>query len=58
MARAHLALVKAQAIARLNKDYATDIAKYDEGEKLLLRMADNFTEGIARQFSCVFASPA
>ena len=46
----HLALVKAQAVARLNQDYAADIAMYDEGEKLLLRMADDFTEGIARQF--------
>lgn len=50
MWRQHLALVKAQAVARLNKDYALDIAYYDEGEQLLLKMADEFTEGIIRQF--------
>jgi hypothetical protein len=47
----HLALVKAQAVARLKKDYASDIAYYDEGEKLLLKMADELTEGIISQFS-------
>jgi hypothetical protein len=46
----HLALVKAQAVARLKKDYASDIAYYDKGEELLLEMADEFTEGIIRQF--------
>lgn len=48
----HLDLVKAQAVARLNKEYASDIALYDEGEQLLLQMADEFTEGIVRQFFC------
>ena len=50
----HLALVKAQAVARLNKDYALDIAFYDEGEQLLLEMADEFTEGIIKQFPGCF----
>ena len=56
MWREHLALVKAQAVARLNKEYASDIALYDEGEQLLLRMADEFTEGIIRQFPCFSAA--
>jgi hypothetical protein len=46
----HLSLVKAQAVARLKKDYRSDIALYDEGERLLLDMADDFTCGIIRQF--------
>lgn len=46
----HLSLVKSQAVARLNKDYASDIAFYDEGERLLLEMADELTCGIIRQF--------
>lgn len=50
----HLALVKSQAVARLSKDYVSDIAFYDEGEKLLLGMADEFTEGIVRQFPHFF----
>jgi hypothetical protein len=43
-------LVKSQAVARLKKDYRSDIAFYDEGERLLLEMADDFTCGIIRQF--------
>jgi hypothetical protein len=50
----HLALVKSQAVARLEKKYATDIFFYDEGEKLLLEMADQFTEGIVKQFPGFF----
>ncbi|MGE5527998.1 MAG: acetylglutamate kinase [Patescibacteria group bacterium] len=56
MWREHLDLVKAQAVARLNKDYAADIAFYDEGEQLLLRMADEFTAGLIRQFPCFYAA--
>lgn len=48
----HLHLVKAQAVARLNRDYKADIAYYDEGEQLLLQMADEFTQGLVKQFSC------
>lgn len=51
----HLSLVKSQAVARLNKDYRSDIAFYDEGERLLLEMADDFTCGIMRQFSFLWA---
>lgn len=52
----HLAQVKSQAVARLRKDYAADIAAYDEGEKLLLAMADEFTAGIVRQFPRIFGT--
>lgn len=55
MWRRHLAQVKSQAVARLHKDYAADIAIYDEGEKLLLEMADELTEGIVRQFPGCFS---
>lgn len=54
MCHEHLALVKAQAVARLKKEYASDIALYDEGELLLLEMADQFTEGIVGQFPRLF----
>lgn len=51
----HLSLVKAQAVARLKKDYRCDIALYDEGERLLLDMADDFTCGIVSQFPHLWA---
>ena len=50
----HLDQVKAQAVARLNRDYASDIAIYDQGEQLLLEMADDLTVGIVRQFPSCF----
>lgn len=56
MWREHLDLVKAQAVARLNGEYETEIARYDEGEQLLLRMADVLTAGIVRQFPCFYAA--
>lgn len=56
MWREHLDLVKAQAVARLNREYASDIAFYDEGEQLLLRMADELAEGLFRQFPDAFRS--
>jgi len=46
----HLDLVKAQAVARLKRDYEADIASYDKGELHLLAMADELTCGIIRQF--------
>lgn len=50
MLHEHLALTKAEAVARLNQDYARDIALYDQIEQQALMMADAMTEGIVQQF--------
>lgn len=46
----HLALTKSEAVARLKGDYAKDIAIFDKIEKEALMMADDFSNGIIRQF--------
>lgn len=46
----HLALTKAEAVARLSKDYAKDIAIFNQIEQEALMMADDFAMGIMRQF--------
>jgi hypothetical protein len=46
----HLALTKSEAVARLSKDYAKDIAVFNQIEQEALMMADSFANGIIRQF--------
>lgn len=50
----HLKLVKAEAVAILNKNYAESIKIYDEIEKQALEMADVMAEGIIKQFHYKF----
>ena len=50
MLHKHLALVKEEAVARIKKNYASDIEIYDRIEKQALEMADAMAEGIVRQF--------
>jgi len=46
----HLQMTEDEAVDRLNGQYASDIALYDEIEEQGLNMADAMTEGIIRQF--------
>jgi len=46
----HLKLTKEEAVARITKDYATDVPKYDAIEKQARIMADGFSHGIMMQF--------
>jgi hypothetical protein len=52
----HLALTKSEAVLRLTKDYAADIAVFDKIERQALGMADAFSDGIVKQFPAVFRS--
>ncbi|MDR3644184.1 MAG: LysM domain-containing protein [Clostridia bacterium] len=47
----HLAMTKAEAVARLSGDFANDIRLYDSIEQQALSMADMMSDAIARQFS-------
>lgn len=47
----HLALVKAEAVTMLNKDYTSSIQVYDRNEREALMMADTITNAIFAQFS-------
>jgi hypothetical protein len=46
----HLKLTTDEVVARLQKDWASDIQKADLNEEHLIHMADFITEGIVKQF--------
>ncbi|MFZ3079197.1 MAG: hypothetical protein WA109_05880 [Bellilinea sp.] len=54
MMRTHLDLTLKEAAARLNGDYAADIAAYDEVHVEILKMADMLSDGIIHQFPKLF----
>jgi hypothetical protein len=53
--KAHLDITLEEATARLNGDYAADIAAYDEVETHILHLADLLSAGIMAQFPDRFA---
>jgi hypothetical protein len=50
MLQKHLDLTSAEVVGRLKKDWAADIAAYDEGHDHMMMFADALTDGIAKQF--------
>ena len=55
MMRDHLGLTLEEATARLNEDWAGDVAAYDKVHDEILHMADMISDGIIRQFPESFA---
>src|SRR5438309_1553153 len=52
----HLSLTKGEAVARLQKDWAADVAAFDDIFTEILTMADALTDGIVAQFPERFAT--
>lgn len=50
----HLRLTKLEAICMLIKNFAADVAVFDQIQKQALGMADEFTAGIMKQFPAAF----
>jgi hypothetical protein len=50
MLQKHLDLTTGEVVGRLTKDWAKDIASYDEGHRHMLMFADTLSEGIIKQF--------
>ena len=46
----HLDITKAEALARLTKNYTADISDFDQIETQAMIMADSIADGIVKQF--------
>lgn len=54
MMREHLNLTTAEVVARLQSDWAADIAAYERIHEQILKMADMLSDGIMAQFASRF----